>query len=288
MKRLISRYDDNYYTHMLKLIKSIGGRKLKYNWLITSIEAYPNDKTISDKIDNDYIFLSNNELLDILEKEDFQWIWATFSAFPNNVKQKDILQYELPSTDRVKLDYKSDPSIQHPLANIEIDCIDSSYFAIFFDDIDIEKNLLNAYPKAIESIDSPEDYFTTWDDRTMNPTFEFSYHTFDSAFRRFKSKNILSVFRKKYETINYQDSLHIYQEYFDDFIEKYPYFDEICLKDNKKGNFSYFGMDNYYDREATKKILDKLKKQIPDHNKEIIKFLEKAVEEHDGFYIHGI
>ena len=56
----------------------------------------------------------------------------------------------------------------------------------------------------------------------------------------------------------------------------------------KKGNFSYFGMNNYYDREATKKILDKLKKQIPDHNKEIIKFLEKAVEEHDGFYIHGI
>lgn len=47
-------------------------------------------------------------------------------------------------------------------------------------------------------------------------------------------------------------------------------------------------MNNYYDREATKKILDKLKKQILDHNKEIIKFLEKAVEEHDGFYIHGI
>ena len=77
------------------------------------------------------------------------------------MKQKDILQYELPSTDIVKLDYKSDPSIQNPLANIEIDCIDSSYFAIFFDDIDIEKNLLNVYPKAIESIDSPEDYFTT-------------------------------------------------------------------------------------------------------------------------------
>lgn len=288
MKRLISRYDDNYYTNMLKLIKSIGGSKLKYNWLITSIEAYPSDKSISDKIDKDYIFLSNNELLDILEKEDFQWIWASFSAIPNNVNQKDILQYELPSTDKAKLDYKSEPLIQHPLANIEIDCIDSSYFAIIFDDIDIEKKLLNVYPKAIESIDSPEDYFTTWDDRTMNPTFEFSYHTFDSAFRKLKPKNILSVFRKKYETINYQDSLHIYQEYFDDFIKKYPYFDEICLKDNKKGNFSYFGMDNYYDKESTKKILDKLKKQIPDHNKSIIKFLEKAVEEHNGFYIHGI
>ena len=55
------------------------------------------------------------------------------------------------------------------------------------------------------------------------------------------------------------------------FIKKYPYFDEMCLKDNKKGSFSYFGMNNYYDKKSTKKILDKLKKQIPDNNKSIIK-----------------
>jgi len=72
MKRLISKYDDHYYTHMLKLINSMGGRKLKYNWLITSIEAYPNDIMLYDEINKDYIFLSNNELLDILEKDDFQ------------------------------------------------------------------------------------------------------------------------------------------------------------------------------------------------------------------------
>ena len=82
--------------------------------------------------------------------------------------------------------------------------------------------------------------------------------------------------------------MHIYQEYFDDFINKFPYFDEINLEKDRKGTFDYFGINNYYDKNQTKEILSKMKKQIPDHNKKIIIFLEKAVEEYDGFYIHGI
>jgi len=198
------------------------------------------------------------------------------------------LQYNLPSTDRVKLNYNSKVLIQHPLATIEIDCIDSSFFSIIFDDEDIKKNFLSNYPKAIESIDSPADYFTNWDDRTMQPTFEFSYYTFNSSFKKIKLKNILSIFTKEYEVIHYEDSLHIYEEYFDDFVKWYPYFDKTCSKNKKRRTFEYYGMDNYYDKETTKEILNKMKKQLPNHNKKIIKFLEKAIEEHDGFYIHGI
>lgn len=286
MKRYISRYDETHYTNMLKLINSIGGRKLKCNWLITNVEAYPSDKTIADRIDKKYLFLSNDELLDILQKEDFQWIWATFSAIPNNIAKEDVLQYSLPSTDKVKFDYNSEVLIQHPLANIEIDCIDSSYFAIMFKTKFIDNNFLNAYPKAVESIDAPEDYFTSWEDRKKGPTFEFSYHKFDKTFP--KLKNILSIFTQKYKVIHHENSLHIYQEYFDDFINKFPYFDEINLEKDRKGTFNYFGMNNYYDKNQTKEILSKMKKQIPDHNKKIIIFLEKAVEEYDGFYIHGI
>ena len=271
---------------MLKLINSIGGRKLKYNWLITNIEAYPTDETIIHKLAKEYLFLSNDELLDILQKEDFQWIWATFSAIPNHITEEEVLQYNLPSTDKVKLNYNSEILIQHPLANIEIDCIDSSYFAIVFNDKSIDNSFFNKYHKVVEAIDSPEDYFTSWKEKTNNPTFEFSYYTFDSSFPKFK--NILSIFTKNYKIIHHEDSLHIYQGYFDDFINKYPYFDEISLKKNKKGTFSYFGMNNFYNKNKTKEILSKLKKQIPDHDKKIIIFLEKAIEKHDGFYIHGI
>ena len=153
MKRLISKHDENYYTYMLKIINYIGGRSLKCNWLITDIEAYPNNEIIADKIDKEYLILSNDELIDILEQDDFQWIWATFSAISANISKDEILRYILPSTDKVKLSYNSEAIIQHPLATIEIDCMDSSFFAIIYNDETIEKEFLKAYPKAIKSIE---------------------------------------------------------------------------------------------------------------------------------------
>jgi len=62
-----------------------------------SIEAYPSRKSMVDKISGEYLLLSNNELLDLLEKEDFQWIWGIFSAIPPIYSQKKILKYQLPS-----------------------------------------------------------------------------------------------------------------------------------------------------------------------------------------------
>jgi len=172
MKRYISKYDEKHYTHMRKLIETIGGENLKYHWLISDIEAYPTDKTINDKIENEYLLLSNNELLDILKQEDFQWINATFSAIPKKEKTKDILQYSLPTVDKATLHYKETPTIQHPLAEIEIDCVDSSFFAITVKNEKQMKNLNKVFPKLLESIDSPEDYFTSRDNRTDYPTIK--------------------------------------------------------------------------------------------------------------------
>lgn len=286
MKRYISKYDDKNYTYMLKLMNSIGGRGLKYNWLITNIEVYPNDKNINNKLDGEYLILSNDELLNMLEKEDFQWIWGIFSAIPLNAEEKEILEYNLPSEKNIHLSYKSSIEIQHPLADIEIDCIDSTYFAIIFKDSKLEGDFLKSYPNVIESIDSPEDYFTTWENKTANPTFEFSYYKFNSSFSI--KNNLKSLIKKDYKIIENENLLYISEENFNDFIKKHPYFDEITLKNGKKGKIDCFKMDNYYNKEQTKNILEKIKKDIPNHNKKIIKFLEKATKEFDGFYIHGI
>lgn len=153
MKRYISKNDDDYYTYMLKLINSIGGRKLNYNWLIKDIEAYPQDESINNKLNNDYLFISNDELLDMLEKEDFQWIWGIFLAVPSNIKEKDILQYTLPSVNN-EFSYNTKVLENNPFAEIEIDCIDSSYFVIYFKKSDMTKEFLECYPKSIEDINS--------------------------------------------------------------------------------------------------------------------------------------
>ena len=156
MFRLVSVKDKNGYTQMLKIINAFGGRKLNYNWLITDIEAYPQigNKDIDEKLysflnEKDYVFISNSNLLDILEKNDFQWIWGVFSAIPNNFSLDDILKYELPYADE-NLDIYLDDKfvIQHPLAEIEIVAFDSSGMHIVSKDKNICDCLKLVYPDA--------------------------------------------------------------------------------------------------------------------------------------------
>ena len=129
MKRYISAYDRKYYTHMLEIILAIGGNNLKYKWLISDIEAYPQDNGLYDNLieNNSYLILSNNDLIKMLSECDFQWIWAVFSAIPEDISDDDILKYKLPYANENGEIYKDDVAIiQHPLADIEIVAEDSS------------------------------------------------------------------------------------------------------------------------------------------------------------------
>lgn len=147
MKRYISDKEE-YYTYMLKLLNAIGGRSLNYNWLITNIEAYPQDNGELDKLirENDYLFLSTDELISMLEKNDFQWIWGVFSAIPKEYTKEEVLKYELPFADGNYDIYKDDIFvIQHPLADIEIVAEDSSSVFIVAKDDDIAEKFKDLY-----------------------------------------------------------------------------------------------------------------------------------------------
>lgn len=154
MKRYISDSEEKYYTHMLKVLNSIGGRNLDYNWLITDIEAYPQDDGELDKLisENDYLFLSTDELIGMLEKNDFQWIWGVFSAIPKEYTKEEVLKYELPFADGNYDIYKEDIFvIQHPLADIEIVAEDSSSVFIVANDDEIADKFKEIYINAKEN-----------------------------------------------------------------------------------------------------------------------------------------
>lgn len=151
MKRYISEKEEKYYTHILKVLNSIGGRNLDYNWLITDIEAYPQDNGELDKLisENDYLFLSTDELISMLEKKDFQWIWGVFSAIPQKYTKEEVLKYELPYADGNYDIYKDDIFvIQHPLADIEIVAEDSSSVFIVAKDDEIADKFKEVYKIA--------------------------------------------------------------------------------------------------------------------------------------------
>lgn len=53
----------------------------KYNWLITDMECYPLDEELAESLNKEYCWVEGKELLQLLEKEDFQWIWGCFQLF---------------------------------------------------------------------------------------------------------------------------------------------------------------------------------------------------------------
>lgn len=83
------------------------------------------------------MIINHHDLMNLLENnKDIQWIWAVFSAIPSKYSDDDILKYDLPS---ITDDKSINNNIKHPLAEIEIDCIDSSYAKIIFKDEKIKE-----------------------------------------------------------------------------------------------------------------------------------------------------
>ena len=110
---------------MYKLLQEFKIKDLNYKWLITDIET--NKEEFSNK---EFIIIMHQDLIKLLENnKDIQWIWAVFSAIPSKYSDDEILKYKFPYIIENK---NINITIQHPLAEIEIDCIDSSYAKIIF------------------------------------------------------------------------------------------------------------------------------------------------------------
>ncbi len=153
MMRLLSRKDCQGYTLMRQVLINLELDKRDYQWLITDIEAYPMNEDIYNLInDKQYVILSTNELMDILFKEDFQWIWALFSAIPSKYSKEEIINYDLPHiipTGPESIPFGDSPKIQHPLADIEIGAWDSSGMFIITDDCKLLEKFKEFYPFSI-------------------------------------------------------------------------------------------------------------------------------------------
>ncbi len=127
MKSYIYKDDNDFNTNMYKLMQEFKLKDLNYKWLITDIET-----TKDELFNKDYIIIKHKDLIRLLENnKDIQWIWAVFSAIPSKYSNNEIFKYNLPS---ITDDKSINNNIKHPLAEIEIDCIDSSYAKIIFKD----------------------------------------------------------------------------------------------------------------------------------------------------------
>ena len=137
----IDKKSEQWYTDLKKVFDSIDNKQLEYNWLITNCECYPYDE-MNNK---DYCWLTGEELTELVNKEDFQCIWAVLSGFDKNIELSEVLKYDLPYADGYRGFWELPVTIQHPLSSVEIVPWDSSLVLCFSKEKDIVDKFLNSY-----------------------------------------------------------------------------------------------------------------------------------------------
>ena len=143
MKAVVIQKGEKYFTFLKSLFKSINDIQREYNWLITGFECYPQNKEYAKKLSGEYCWITGDELTDMVEDEDFQWIWGVLSAFPKNLEKNSILKYKLPQAEGNTGIWQEPISIQHPFAEIEIVAWDSSKTIFISKNDEIIENLKN-------------------------------------------------------------------------------------------------------------------------------------------------
>lgn len=117
---------ERFYTYLSRVLRAIGNRQTEYNWLITDCQCYPRTAEIGALLGERYCWMSGDELTALVEREDFQWIWAVLSGFPKEVSLEQVLEHPLPYADGYAGFWKNPLTLQHPLAEVELVPWDSS------------------------------------------------------------------------------------------------------------------------------------------------------------------
>ena len=150
MKRVWSYYDFKIYTYMRRVLSDLALETTDYIWLITDIDAYPTKEKYSSLLDkNNYLLLSTSEFVEMLDDDDFQWVFAVFSAIPSSYLREDILAFNLPYIQSFCTGqynpYEDIPKLQHPYAELEI-LVSESGMALVTDKEELIDRFKCSYP----------------------------------------------------------------------------------------------------------------------------------------------
>lgn len=133
---------------MKEIFNAIDNKQNDYNWLITDFDGYPDvsNYEASMLFDQEYCWISGEEFTRIINDDDFLWAKAVISGFSKDTKKGDVLNSKLPNINGNE--NLCDTEIQHPLACIEIDCIDSCKSIFKAKNKELVEQFANSTPKG--------------------------------------------------------------------------------------------------------------------------------------------
>jgi len=147
--------DKEYYSVLSRILKFLRNEQ-SYNWLITDYECYVKDPAASKLFlksgNENYIWLSEDKLYNILEEEEVLWIWGIISGFKPEVTFEEVLEYDLPYIQNDLDILENGCKIAHPLADIEIIPWDGVMMITVSRDDKIIDSMVDFFPLAKELI----------------------------------------------------------------------------------------------------------------------------------------
>ena len=152
----INEKGERHYTDLNKVFDFINNRQVEYNWLITDCDCYPYNYVTDEILEKGYCWISGEKLTEIVEKADYQWVWAVLSGFEKSVELDDVLKYDLPYADGYPGFWKNPLTLQHPLAKIEIVPWDSALTLILSE----EKEIVDTFRKYFRESEDLAEYNT--------------------------------------------------------------------------------------------------------------------------------
>lgn len=132
-------------TQLSNIFPLIGNIQNDYNWLITDYECYPRNEMLRQFFSGEACYVTGEELTQIIQQEDFQWIWGVLSAFSKSVSEEQILQYALPEAEGNSRIWHRPVTLQHPLAELELIARDSTETVLISKDDTIAERLIQQY-----------------------------------------------------------------------------------------------------------------------------------------------
>ncbi|MDF2613799.1 MAG: hypothetical protein K0S71_1585 [Clostridia bacterium] len=156
-----------FYTDLRLVFEALEDRQEEYNWLITDLVysvgrvrssqhdfryrrskyIYKNDYPTA-ALDSEVVWISGEELSKIVYGNAIQFIWGVLSGFKKSTKI-DLNDLEaIPYADGNSEFWIDEPQIQHPQADVEIVCWDSTLMLLLSKDDDLTNKFRGTFTDA--------------------------------------------------------------------------------------------------------------------------------------------
>jgi len=149
---IVEEMKSKYFTNFKEVFDMLGEEAHKHNWLLSGYEcnSYPSERI---PFAEPFVWLSGDELLMILEKHEFQFIWCVATAYTKETAFEEVMRYPIPFADGYEGFWTPCISMQNPLSVLEIVSWDSTFLLIISKSEEIIERFAHEYPASTDLVE---------------------------------------------------------------------------------------------------------------------------------------